>query len=58
MGSNSSGIQGAYFTEDPSAPSAAGNDQGGVGAATVLWFVAAGASSVAALIVAWCARRR
>jgi lysylphosphatidylglycerol synthetase-like protein (DUF2156 family) len=57
MGWNSWGIQGAYFTEDFSAPSAAGDDQVGISAATILWFVAAGASSVAAVIVAWRARR-
>jgi hypothetical protein len=57
MGSNSSGIQGAYFTEDFSAPSAAGDDHVAVGAATILWLVAAGASSVAAVIAAWRARR-
>jgi hypothetical protein len=57
MAWNSSGIQGAYFTEDSAAPYAAGDDHVGVSAATIMWFVAAGASSVAAVIATWRARR-
>jgi hypothetical protein len=55
----SRGIQGAYFTEDVSAPSRAGQGHtDGITTTVVLWIAGAAVSAVAAVVVARRARRQ